>query len=66
MRNWDYEGLSKTWSSLYGGSEYHIADVLTAASESVLLTLVIDANEKGFSAGGTRTIVVLVALCVVV
>lgn len=44
---------------------YHIADILAAASESALLALVVDADEKGFAAEGSRTIVVLVALNIV-
>lgn len=48
-----------------GGSKYHIADILPAASKGALLALVVDANKKGFSVKGTRTIVILVALSIV-
>lgn len=48
-----------------GGPKYHVADILPAASKGALLALVVDADEEGFSVGGTRTIVVLVALGIV-
>lgn len=48
-----------------GGPKYHIADILPAASKGALLALVVDANKKGFSVKGTRTIVILVALSIV-
>lgn len=50
---------------VHAGSRYHVADILPAASKGALLTLVVDADEKGFSAEGTRTVVVLVALDIV-
>ena len=46
-------------------SKYHVADILAATSESALLALIIDADEQGFAAMGTRTIIVLKALNVV-
>ena len=47
------------------GGNYHVADILPAASKGALLALVVDANEEGFSTGGTRTIAVLVSLSIV-
>lgn len=64
MRNCDYDGLSTSWLGV-GGLKYHVADILPAASKGALLTLVVDADEKGFAAEGSRTIVVLVALNIV-
>ena len=48
-----------------GGSRYHVADILPAALKSALLALVVDTDEQTFSAVGTRTIVVLKALDVI-
>ena len=47
-------------------SNYHVADILPAASKGALLALVVDAYEKGLSVGGTRTIIVLEALSILV
>ena len=44
---------------------YHVADILTAASEGTFLAFVVDANEERFPAGSTRTIVILKGLSVV-
>lgn len=67
MRNWDYTSLSISWSEDAGvvRSNYHVADILPAATKGALLALVVDAYEKGFAASGTRTIVILVTLGIV-
>ena len=44
---------------------YHVADILPAASKGALLAFIIDADEEGFPTGGTRTIVVLISLSIV-
>ncbi len=53
------------YSSPKSRSKYHVADILPATSKSALLALIIDADEQGFAAMGTRTIIVLEALHVV-
>ena len=50
---------------VHSGGKYHVADILPAASKGALLPLVVDADEKGFSTSGTRTIAVLVSLRIV-
>ena len=48
-----------------GGWKHHVADILPTALESALLALVIDADKQRFAAKGTRTIVVLEALGII-
>ena len=50
---------------VHGGWRYHVADILPAALKGALLALVVDPDEQAFSAKGTRTIVVLEALDIV-
>ena len=52
-------------SGVRGGSKYHVADILPAASKGALLALVVDTNEKGFPANSTGTVMVLEALGIV-
>lgn len=48
-----------------GGWKYHVADILPAASQGALLALVVDTDEERFSVGGTRTIIILITLGIV-
>ena len=60
MQSSAYYGLG-----VHGGLRYHVANILPAASKSTLLALIVDPNKQGLSAEGTRAIVILEALDVV-